>query len=90
MPCEEQMGKNPEITSVVSQQQLCAALRRGTNPPPAIVKKSSLGELGSLLMFTTNRKAWGGNKRINLSVGLHLQSAYHSSILQARLSEFLF
>ena len=51
MPCEEQMGKNAEITdfrtdtSVVSQQ-LCPALREGTNPPPAIVKKSSLGELG--------------------------------------------
>ena len=45
------MEKNPEITdfradtSIVSQQ-LCPALREGTNPPPATVKKSSLGELG--------------------------------------------
>ena len=51
VPCGEQMEKNPEITdfradtSIVSQQ-LCPALREGTNPPPATVKKSSLGELG--------------------------------------------
>lgn len=50
VPCREQMEKKPEITdfradtSVVSQQ-LCPSLREGTNPPPAIVKRSSLGEL---------------------------------------------